>query len=120
MISETINRPDDKKFVKVYMTWLKSNKPTLTINDHKGDKEYKTIYFRIPLNGLEYIYITSPHDMKTNTFDYKGIYSPAREICVINDRWGSYASSNTKEEIAKDESMGYYEDRKSTRLNSSH
>ena len=109
MISEKINRPDDKEFTKVYMTWLKSNKPTLTIKEDKKEKEYKTIYFRIPLNGLEYIYTTSPHDMKTNTFDYKGIYSPEKEICVINDLWGSYASSNTEEKIAKDESMGYYE-----------
>ena len=112
MINETINRPDDKEFVKVYMTWLKSNEPTLTIKD---DKENKIIYFRIPLNGLEYIYQTSPLDMKTNTFDYKGIYSPEKEICVINDLWGSYASSNTEEEIAKDESMGYYERERTAR-----
>ena len=109
MISETINRPDYKEFTKVYMTWLKSNKPTLTINDHKGDKEYKTIYFRIPLNELEYIYKTSTFDMKTNTFDYNGVYSPGEEVYVLNDLWGNYANRNKKEEIAKNESMGYYE-----------
>lgn len=109
MISETINRPDDKEFTKVYMTWLKSNKPTLTINDHKGDKEHKTIYFRIPLNGLEYIYKTSTFDMKTNTFDYNGVYSPEEEVYVLNDLWGNYANRNKEEEIAKNESMGYYE-----------
>ena len=106
MICETINKPNDKEFAKVYMTWLKSNEPTLTIKD---DKEDKIIYFRIPLNGLEYIYRTSPYCMKTNTFDYKGIYSPEEGIFVFNDLWESYANSNTEEEIAKDESMGYYE-----------
>ena len=114
MISETINRPDDKEFTKVYMTWLKSNKPTLTINDHKGDKEYKTIYFRIPLNGLEYIYKTSTFDMKTNTFDYNGVYSPEEEVYVLNDLWGNYANRNKEEEIAKNESMGYYEKERTT------
>lgn len=115
MISETINRPDDKEFTKVYMTWLKSNKPTLTIKGDKEDEEDKMIYFRIPLTGLEYIYITSPYCMKTNTFDYKGIYSPKEKIFVFNDLWRSYASSNTEEEIAKDESMGYYEKERTTR-----
>lgn len=111
MMCETINKQDDKEFVKIYMEWLKSNKPTWTIKD---DKENKMIYFRIPLNGLEYIYKTSPHDMKPNTFDYKGIYSPEKEICVINDLWESYASSNTEKKIAKDESMGYYERERTT------
>ena len=109
MISETINRPDDKEFTKVYMTWLKSNKPTLTIKEDKKEKEYKTIYFRIPLNGLEYIYKTSTFDMKTNTFDYNGVYSPGEEVYVLNDLWGNYENRNKKEEIAKNESMGYYE-----------
>lgn len=112
MISETINKPDDKEFAKVYMTWLKSNKPTLTIKD---DKEDKIIYFRIPLNGLEYIYRTSPYCMKTNTFDYKGIYSPEEGIFVFNNLWESYANSNTEEKIAKDESMGYYERERTAR-----
>lgn len=112
MMCETINKPDDKEFAKVYMTWLKSNKPTLTIKD---DKEDKIIYFRIPLNGLEYIYRTSPYCMKTNTFDYKGIYSPEEGIFVFNDLWESYANSNTEEEIAKDESMGYYERERTAR-----
>lgn len=109
MMCETINRPNDKEFVKVYMTWLKSNKPTLTIKEDKKEKEYKTIYFRIPLNGLEYIYQTSPLDMKTNTFDYNGVYSPEEEVYVLNDLWGNYANRNKEEEIAKNESMGYYE-----------
>lgn len=112
MISETINKPDDKEFAKVYMEWLKSNKPTMTIKD---DKEDKIIYFRIPLNGLEYIYRTSPYGIKTNTFDCKGIYSPEEGIFVFNDLWGSYANSNTEEEIAKDESMGYYERERTAR-----
>lgn len=112
MMCETINKPDDKEFAKVYMTWLKSNKPTLTIKD---DKEDKIIYFRIPLNGLEYIYRTSPYCMKTNTFDYKGIYSPEEGIFVFNDLWESYANSNTEEKIAKDESMGYYERERTAR-----
>ena len=112
MISETINKPDDKEFAKVCMEWLKSNKPTMTIKD---DKEDKIIYFRIPLNGLEYIYRTSPYGIKTNTFDYKGIYSPEEGIFVLNDLWGSYANSNTEEEIVKDESMGYYERERTAR-----
>lgn len=112
MMCETINKPDDKEFAKIYMKWLKSNKPTWTIKD---DKENKMIYFRIPLNGLEYIYRTSPYGIKTNTFDYKGIYSPEEGIFVFNDLWGSYANSNTEEEIAKDESMGYYERERTAR-----
>lgn len=112
MMCETINKPDDKEFAKIYMEWLKSNKPTWTIKD---DKENKMIYFRIPLNGLEYIYRTSPYCMKTNTFDYKGIYSPEEGIFVFNDLWESYANSNTEEKIAKDESMGYYERERTTR-----
>lgn len=112
MMCETINKPDDKEFAKIYMEWLKSNKPTWTIKD---EKENKMIYFRIPLNGLEYIYRTSPYCMKTNTFDYKGIYSPEEGIFVFNDLWESYANSNTEEEIAKDESMGYYERERTAR-----
>lgn len=111
MISEKINKPDDKEFVKIYMEWLKSNKPTWTIKD---DKENKMIYFRIPLNGLEYIYRTSTYWMKTNTFDYNGIYSPEEKIYVVNTPWENYANRN-KEEISKNESMGYYEKERTAR-----
>lgn len=38
MMCETINKPDDKEFVKIYMEWLKSNKPTWTIKDDKENK----------------------------------------------------------------------------------
>ena len=111
MISEKINKPNDKEFVKIYMEWLKSNKPTWTIKD---DKENKMIYFRIPLNGLEYIYRTSTYWMKTNTFDYNGIYSPEEKIYVVNTPWENYTNRN-KEEISKNESMGYYEKERTAR-----
>lgn len=112
MIRETINKQDVKDFAKVCMTWLKSNEPTLSIKEGKEDKR---IYFRIPINGLEYIYSTSTYWMKTNTFDYNAIYSPEEEICVFHNFWKNHASRNTEEEIAKEESMGFYERERTAR-----
>ena len=121
MISGTINKPDGKEFAKVWMAWLKSKEPTLTIKENQEDK---SLYFRIPLNGLEYIYSTSTNWMKNNNsefnpiyspFKFNAIYSPEKGICVFHNFAKNYASRNTEEKIAQEESMGFYERERTVR-----
>ena len=121
MISGTINKPDGKEFAKVWMAWLKSKEPTLIIKENQEDK---SLYFRIPLNGLEYIYSTSTNWMKSNNsefnpiyspFKFNAIYSPEKGICVFHNFAKNYANRNTEEKIAQEESMGFYERERTVR-----
>lgn len=72
----------DKKNVEALMDWLKSGKPTLTT-------EEGNIYFRVPANGLEYIYSQSIRNlivdpMNPGSFVPHAIYSPEKKICLLS------------------------------------
>lgn len=90
MIIEPIEKTDSAEFAQICLKWLNSNEPTLTMKDRKGNREKNVTYFRITLNGLEYIYAAPETNMCKNPdivgifMQYKGIYSPAEKICVSN------------------------------------
>lgn len=91
MIIEPIEKNNSTEFAQICLKWLNSNEPTLTVKDRNGDREKNVTYFRITLNGLDYIYAAPEKNMCknpdiTNVFmKYKGIYSPAEKICASNN-----------------------------------
>lgn len=91
MIINPIENPESAEFAQICMKWLNSNEPTLIVKDRNGNREKNVTYFRITLNGLDYIYAAPENNMCMNPdivgvfMKYKGIYSPAEKICVSND-----------------------------------
>ncbi len=91
MIIEPIEKNDSAEFAQICLKWLNSNEPTLTMKDRRGNREKNVTYFRITLNGLDYIYAAPETNMCKNPdivgvfMKYKGIYSPAEKICVSNN-----------------------------------
>lgn len=91
MIIEPIEKNNSTEFAQICMKWLNSNEPTLIVKDRNGNREKNVTYFRITLNGLDYIYAAPENCMCKNPdivgvfMRYKGIYSPAEKICVSNN-----------------------------------
>lgn len=89
MIIDPIEKTGSAEFAQICMKWLNSNEPTLTMKDRDGNRKKNVTYFRIPLNGLDYIYAATENNMCKNpdTIDVfmssEGIYSPADKICAF-------------------------------------
>ena len=114
MICERNNKPDSAEFAEICMKWLKSGEPTLTVKNPNGTREKNVTYFRIPLEGLDYIYEAPEYWMHknpanvTNFMTYNAVYSPADKICAFNDFFEERKYVMPEEEKAKEEALGFY------------